>query len=115
MKGLPSFFGTVGVGFFAERAFSVIGTSAFRLPRTENAFAIGCEGFEAVLYFVLLVFSQGKSGGEDGGLDANASSEKIGLSLLIGVDDRVASDTGLDGSPAILDDSSRVECAVRRW
>lgn len=91
----------------------MIGRSAFRLPRTEKAFAIDCEGFEAVLYFVLLDFSQGKSGGEDGGLDANVSSEKMGLSLLIGVDDRVTSDGGLKGRSAMLRDISRVGCASK--
>ena len=39
---------------------------------------------------VLLVLSQGNSGGDDGGLDVMRSSEKIALSLGIGVDDMLA-------------------------
>jgi len=65
--------------------------SGFRFPRTENAFAIDRAGFEgAPWYFVLAISSHGNSGGDDGGLDAaNGSSEKVGLSLLRGVDDGV--------------------------
>lgn len=93
MSGLASFAAVaVGVGFLAERTLSLIEESAFRLPRTENALLIVGEGWERVLYLVVLSCSHGNSGGDEGGLDArHGSSEKMGLSLGIGVDDRCGS------------------------
>lgn len=71
-----------------DRTLSLLDVSAFRFPRTENAFAIDRAGFEGVPWYFVLVSSHGNSGGDDGGLDAaNGSSEKTGLSLLRGVDD----------------------------
>jgi len=89
VSGFSSFFVAIDGCLFVDRALLLIDVSAFRLPRTENALAMDRAGFEGVpWYFVLVVSSHGKSGGEDGGLDAtNGSSEKTGLSLLIGVDD----------------------------
>ena len=77
-----------GVGFLVRRALSLVETRAFRLPRTEKALLIGIEGFEGVSFFLgLLVLSHGNSGGDEGGLDAMRSSEKMVLSLGMGVDD----------------------------
>lgn len=87
MSGLLSFLVAVGFGFFVKRALSLVEANAFRLPSTENALMTGSEDFEGVSFLLLLVLSHGSSGGEDGGLDAMMSSEKIALSLGIGVDD----------------------------
>ena len=85
---LPSFLVKDGVGFLVRRALSLVETRAFRLPRTEKALLIGIEGFEGVSFFLgLLVLSHGNSGGDEGGLDAMRSSEKMVLSLGMGVDD----------------------------
>ena len=73
-----------GVGFLVRRALSLVETSAFRLPRTEKALLIGRWGFEGVSSLRL---SHGNSGGDEGGLDAMRSSEKMALSLGMGVDD----------------------------
>ena len=74
----------VGVGFLVRRALSLVETRAFRLPRTEKALLIGSGFFEGVSS---LEFSHGNSGGDEGGLDAMRSSEKMALSLGMGVDD----------------------------
>jgi hypothetical protein len=84
---LPSFLVKVDVGFLVKRALSLVETSAFRLPSTEKALLIGSEGFEGVSFFGLLALSHGNSGGDEGGLDAMRSSEKMALSLGMGVDD----------------------------
>ena len=77
-----------GVGFLVRRALSLVETRAFRLPRTEKALLIGSGGFEGVSVFLgLLALSHGNSGGDEGGLDAMRSSEKMALSLGMGVDD----------------------------
>lgn len=73
-----------GVGFLVRRALSLVETSAFRLPRTEKALLIGSEGFEGVSSLRL---SHENSGGDEGGLDAMRSSEKMAFSLGMGVDD----------------------------
>ena len=77
----------VGVGFLVRRALSLVETRAFRLPRTEKALLIGSEGCEGVSFLGLLALSHGNSGGDEGGLDAMRSSEKMALSLGMGVDD----------------------------
>ena len=74
----------VGVGFLVKRALSLVETRAFRLPRTEKALLIGSEGFDGVSSLAL---SHGNSGGDEGGLDAMRLSEKMALSLGMGVDD----------------------------
>ena len=73
-----------GVGFLVRRALSLVETSAFRLPSTEKALLIGSGSFEGVSFLEL---SHGNSGGDEGGLDAMRSSEKMALSLGMGVDD----------------------------
>jgi hypothetical protein len=55
-----------------------------------------------VPYLVLLPFSHGNSGGDDGGLDALKSSEKMALSLGIGVDDMLVEGVGAEGRSAML-------------
>jgi hypothetical protein len=104
VSGLPSFFAVMDGCLFVDRALSLIEVSAFRLPRTEKALVIGRAGFEDVpWYFVLVDSSQGNSGGEDGGLDATkGSSEKTGLSLLIGVDDGSTGGVEVGGSSAMF-------------
>ena len=75
------------MGFLVGRALSLVETRGFRLPRTEKALLIGREGFEGVSFLAMLVLSHGNSGGDEGGLDAMRSSEKMALSLGMGVDD----------------------------
>lgn len=76
----------------------------FRFPKIENALTVGFESrASAAEYLVLLVLSQGNSGGDEGGLDARkGSSEKSGLSLGTGVDDMLAGGDDLRGGSAIL-------------
>ena len=95
-----------GVGFLVRRALSLVETSAFRLPSTENALLIDSEGFEGVSILVLLESSHGNSGGDDGGLDAMSSSEKMALSLGMGVDDILAAGVDIEGSSAMSKMSS---------
>lgn len=87
MSGFESFLAEADVGFLFRRALSLVGERAFRLPRTEKALGRDWGVFDGMPSLVLLVLSQGNSGGDDGGLDAMRSSEKIALSLGIGVDD----------------------------
>jgi hypothetical protein len=75
------------VYFLVKRVLSLVDVKAFRLPRMEKALTIDCEGFDGVSYLLLLVFSRENSGGDEGGLDAMISSEKMALSLGIGVDE----------------------------
>lgn len=54
-------------------------------------------------YALLLDFSQGNSGGEEGGLDARkGSSEKMAVSLGIGVDEIPVDLVNCSGDSAIL-------------
>lgn len=93
-----------GAGFLVRRALSLVETRAFRLPRTEKALLIvESEGFESVSLFLgLLVLSHGNSGGDEGGLDAMRSSEKIALSLGMGVDDMLVEGVDIFGTSAMV-------------
>lgn len=101
---LTSFLGKDGVGFLVRRALSLVETRAFRLPRTEKALLIGSGGFEGVLFVLaLLALSHGNSGGDEGGLDAMRSSEKMALSLGMGVDDMLVEGVDICGKSAIVE------------
>ena len=89
-----------GVDFLTKRALSLVETSAFRFPRTEKALLIGSVGFEGVLSLKL---SHGNSGGDEGGLDAMRSSEKMALSLGIGVDDMLVRGVDMRGKSAMIE------------
>jgi hypothetical protein len=102
VSGLSSFLVAAGVGLLFKRALSLVVASTFRLPRTEKALTTGGEFFEGVPYLVLLPFSHENSGGDDGGLDALKSSEKMALSLGIGVDDILVEGVDAEGRSAML-------------
>lgn len=93
MRVFASFFAVTR--FFAERALSLIGVRALRLPSSEKALLAGFESaFDAV--FKDDVSSHGKPGGDEGGLDALVgSSEKMALSVGDGLDGTVSSDESI--------------------
>jgi hypothetical protein len=102
VSGLSSFFVEAGIGLLFKRALSLVEASTFRLPRTEKALTTGSEDFEGVPYLELLPLSHVNSGGDDGGLDAVKSSEKITLSLGIGVDDMLVEGVDVAGKSAMV-------------
>jgi hypothetical protein len=103
VSDLSSFLVEAGAGLLFKRALSLVVASTFRLPRTEKALTTGSEVFEGVPYLVLLPLSNVNSGGDDGGLDAAKSSEKIALSLGIGVDDMLVEGVDVAGESAMLE------------
>ena len=88
---------------FVERTLSLMASRAFRFPRTEKA--LFCSGLVSLLTSSWT--SQGKPGGDEGGLELrSASSEKHGRDE--GLEDAVASEDGT--SPGIIVATSSKWC-----